>query len=64
MAKNDFEFFPENARKSLKVFDNWLRTGKKWLRIIAKTDTVAEIAKNVFKCLKMHSNVYSPKRAK
>ena len=36
------------------------------IRIIAnwlKIDTVAETAKNGFKCLKMHSNVYLPKRA-
>ena len=25
---------------------------------------MAETAKNGFKCLKMHSNIYSPKRAK
>ena len=35
--------------------------------MIAKTDQkliVAETAKNGFKCFKMHSNAYYPKRAK
>ena len=61
LAKNDItknnQKIAENGRKSLKVFDNWLRTGKNdlgyswnWLKI----NTVAETAKNGFKCLKMH----------
>ena len=28
LANDEFGIFAENVRKSLKVFDNWLRTGK------------------------------------